>query len=256
VKRALLSLLTQPHRFAVVTRGRTGSHFLLSLLDSHPAVASRDEVVGEWRLRQPHSRAKIDELGVAGSLEEAFRRRRWREKTVGIKFNYYQLEKPYAEKWHLRDIETARQFLRDSRDIRIIHLKRRNRLRTVISMELAARTQQYIVRGSADRPAARTFSLAPKRLVEMAELIGTQEEEYAGFFDQHASFDIYYEDLLANTKLECDRILGFLGVPNRPLEADTVKQNVRAPYEVLENYNELKAYLDESDWRKLSVIFD
>ncbi|CAG0940082.1 hypothetical protein BROC_00895 [Candidatus Brocadiaceae bacterium] len=40
-----------PTKFVVISSGRSGSNFLLSLLSSHPSIRIHGEVVGESRLR-------------------------------------------------------------------------------------------------------------------------------------------------------------------------------------------------------------
>ncbi len=105
-------------RFMVLTRSRTGSNMLISCLGSHPAIHAEGEIF--QRLNGRTSEEILDAL---------FDDRPRRIRAVGFKlFYYHPLDDPHADLW---------QILRAMRELHVIHLRRRNLLRTLVSRKIA-----------------------------------------------------------------------------------------------------------------------
>jgi hypothetical protein len=135
--------LPAPARFAIITRGRTGSNLLHSLLGSHPRVRAGGEIFGEYMLRQPEMKKEILTLGPALYARRCFDRTGF-ESAVGIKILYHQIEQPYAWNCGVEGLPEVLDFLKSQEDIKIIHLKRRNRLKTLTSRRVAKLTKKYL----------------------------------------------------------------------------------------------------------------
>lgn len=108
-------------RFIVVTRSRTGSNLLISFLSSHPNVRAQWEIFN-----------KLNGRSYKDILTSAFDKQPYYIRASGFKIFYYHPEdaqdREYPDIW---------QSLRNMKDLKIIHLKRRNILRTLISRKIA-----------------------------------------------------------------------------------------------------------------------
>ena len=82
--------LPKPTRFVIITRGRTGSNLLLSLLHSHPKIRVWGEVIGEDRLREKYYQNRIRTKGAVPYVKKHLERTGF-ESSVGIKVLYYQM---------------------------------------------------------------------------------------------------------------------------------------------------------------------
>jgi LPS sulfotransferase NodH len=237
-----------PTRFMVITRGRTGSNLLLSLLRTHPEIRVEGEVIGEYKLRQPERKREVVELGPVPHVQRCL------EGTdsatvIGFKILYYQVERSYEQKWGVDELWDVMQYVRSQRDIRVIHLKRRNRLRTLISIRVAALTKEYTRSGDgANPPEEVTVRLTPEECEEEFQRIGEWERRYDEAFADHRTLEVWYEDLAADMTAECDRVLEFLGVDRRPLTTSMKKQRRGSPAEVVENFDELRRHFEGTEY--------
>ncbi len=140
VEKGFLPGQSQYRKFVVVTRARTGSNLLISLLNSHPQVDARGEMFREMKGQSVESR-----------LDRVFRRRPRRIEAVGFKiFYYHPLDDHHSQVWDR---------LCSMDDLYILHLKRRNVLRTVTSRKLAGSTDIWLDKGrggsTKEKPAVR-----------------------------------------------------------------------------------------------------
>jgi LPS sulfotransferase NodH len=242
-------LPSPPIRFVVLTRGRTGSTYLLSLLESHPRIRVWGEVFGEARLRRHYIKARILANGPVRYLERCFERKGW-EAAAGIKIMYRHFETDYALAWGIPELPKILAFLKKSKDLKIIHLKRRNKLKAIVSGKMAAATRQYIVTKEAKRAAGVQIELFPDECEQKFEQIANWEKTYDESFEDHEKLNIYYEDLTADTESEHNRVLDFLGVAKRRLRAKTIKQRVRPIHKVVKNYEELREKFVGTEWEE------
>lgn len=252
IKRTLVqplaaALMKPPARFVIMSRGRTGSNLLSSLLRSHPAVRVHGEVVGEFVLRDPDQKAEILAVGPREYVKRCLDRALF-ESTIGVKFLYYQLERDYEETWGVPGLTGVGEFLRSEPDIKVIHLKRLNRLETLTSIRVAAVTKEYQTRNRSSSANHVRISLAPGDCEEEFNRIGRWERNYDEFFKDHETFDACYETLVAKWQEEFDRILDFLGVRRRILRTSMQKQRSKHLSETIENYEELKANFSGTEW--------
>ena len=104
-------------RFAIVGNARTGSNFLLDGLKSSPSIRMYHEIFADHNRRVGENFDRV--------FSTVFQPESKSTKIVGFKVFYNHLTE---DEWQ--------KFLA-CRDLKIIHLLRRNRLRTVISLEIA-----------------------------------------------------------------------------------------------------------------------
>jgi hypothetical protein len=232
-------------RFVILNATRTGSNFLCTVLNSHPDILCHHEIFN------PHV------IGVArhlqgsdfrlGSMEEResdpveFLDRVWRtnldRRAVGFKMCLWQHEPAY------------RAVLPDP-SVRKIVLKRRNRVKSFVSLLLARQTGEWVVYDDHGEPAPR-----PRIHVDRDELLENvalhqrfyQETEAALRESGQDYAQLWYEDLFSPDGL--DPALGLLGVEGRPAlrEGQTLKLTPVALRATIANFDALSAQLQGSE---------
>jgi hypothetical protein len=207
--------------------------------------------LGEGAFRQPLLKKMIVKLGPVSYVSRCLKRvgLEW---AVGIKVLYYHVGKRYGQRWGVDGLPDVMEFLKSERDIRILHLKRRNRLKSLTSMRVAAGTGKYLGTSDTKDQTAKGDSvrirLTPDECEEEFRQIGRWEKSFDDAFRDHEILEVYYEDLVAERQAECNRILDFLGVSRRPLTTRMTKQRKSTLSEVIENYDDLKRHFADTEW--------
>ena len=150
---------------------------------------------------------------------------------------------------HLNDEEWKE--INRRRDIRIIHLTRQNRLRTVVSREIALATDQWYLHNNHKRipKSEKQLALDVDKVLRKIEKIQELEQEATERFDSHPILHITYEDMVANHQGTADQIADFLSLrrfyaPN----PTSVRQNPEPLAELIQNYDEVSEYISMSPW--------
>ncbi len=234
-------------RFVIIASERTGSNLLLSLLNSHPSIRTKGEVIGESRLRQKEIHAQILTCGCCRYIRNCFKQHNL-EQAVGTKILYHQFRKWYANRWQIEGLNQALECLRGDTQIKIIHLKRRNRLKTMASGIIALQTKKYVKTISNEKEQEMQIELPKEKCEEFFGKIGEVEQEFDGYFQGHDKIEVYYEDLVSNNESVHEKILDFLGVNRLDLKAKTLKQRKKPLSETIRNYGELKSYFSATIW--------
>jgi LPS sulfotransferase NodH len=212
-------------RFIVYAHARTGSNMLLSMLNSHPLVLARGEVF-----------ARVDPGDLHASVERTFDRRLPRAiRAAGCKvFYYHPLGDRSGALWRELDAVT---------NLHVIHLRRRNVLRTVVSREIADRQNDWLqTRAQQAVPAElKRVSMTAEQVRAAVERVQRLEEEAASRFVTAPLIDVYYEDLVADGTEEFGRITRFLRVPFYAPKTGTFRQNPEPLSGLLDNYEELRS---------------
>jgi LPS sulfotransferase NodH len=247
-------------KFIVLSQARTGSNFLLSLLDFHEQVVTYGELfvapdsIGWHRL-------KYDKYWQSKSLislmlhrpqeflqKKVFRKYPLPIAAVGFKIFYDQAKEG--------DIKTVWEFLRSQQDIKIIHLKRRNPLKSLVSLKKALITKQWIAVNQEevkDQSQDISITLTYEDCLKYFQKTDDNILHHDTFFSQHPMIDIYYEDLCADNINQTNIIQDFLGLNYRPLKSYTLKQSSLSLSESITNYFELKEQFQNTPW---SVFFE
>ncbi|MEN8148710.1 MAG: sulfotransferase [Planctomycetota bacterium] len=234
-------------RFVVVTHYRCGSNWFLSLLRSHPRVVAHSELFFPRHIywgSAAHSLGadepylmRIRERSPTEFLNRAvFRPYARHTLAVGFKLMYSQVE------------EELRAALLADDDLRIIHLRRSNILRILISQELARRTGAMSSTSEADSrrrlDRAGKVELSVRQCRKQFERILRFQDEWRG--RAHLEFD--YEDLLRDPQGAAGRAFDLLGIPRRPASSPLVRQTSRGLGELVENLEELAAAFGGTEW--------
>lgn len=239
-------------KFIVLTRARTGSNFLMSLLQSHPSIRAFEEIFSRketkinWGYpKYPHSSEVLKmrkEKPVKFLDEVVFRKFPPSVSAVGFKLFYYQAQS--AERQEIW------QYLEEDKEIKIIHLKRDNLLKVYLSHYLAKATNQWVLKDEKYRENSVAVKLDYDDGLKLFVETKKWEEEYDNFFKEHQKIELIYEKLVQNTMQETKRIQQFLGVKPERLYSSTIKQNKGTLPEIISNYYELKEQLEGSPWSR------
>ena len=211
-------------RFAIVGYARTGSNFLSSGLESSASTRLHKEIFGA------HSR----EIGkdYEKILGRMYQKQPRSVKVVGFKLFYYHLTNDEWEKFLHHD------------DIKIIHITRKNVLKTILSLDIALKTDQWNTSFIRLKSVEKKTRLETQNLLDRIEEIRAYEEITRSRFKDRDILEITYEDLVRDPMSEFKRVEEYLGIndidPNR---ITLRKQNPEKLSVLIENYDEVSQIL-------------
>ncbi len=246
-------------KFLILCHPRTGSNFLVSLLESHPQIRAFGEVFTEdnniyWgysgyrspqilQLRYDEPIAFVDKL--------VYRHFPPIVKAVGFKLFYFHPKHEHQK--------IVWQYLKEIENLKIIHLTRKNILHTYVSHEIAFRTDRWTLladdKDDRNRYLSEPIILDYQECLDKFKKIRSWETEYSNFFDlpTQGYYNLVYEELVSNLERETNRLQEFLGVQKHLLNPKTKKRNQKPIREIVANYDRLKEQFQNSCW---SEFFD
>ena len=208
--------------------GRTGSTLLAGLLDSHPEIECRGELLGLQYGYVEHPgisrKAFLEHHAYTTSLPI-----RGFKMPLDWVFNHPGIFDDFAELGY-----------------RIIRLDRRNALEHLVSIKLA--------QTNTDWSSARHYTVQKTRVtpLELFTFIGARNA-YNVVLDRFsaplANAHFHYEDLLRPQTQE--HLLNFLGARGHPLKAQTTRQRSGTLAESIENYPDLSRELSKTPYAPL-----
>lgn len=222
--------------FIVLGQMRTGSNLLRVALQSSPEIRMQNEIFNRGFRRPGASFETIlgEWLTAAPRVVRA----------VGCKVFYD----------HLDDAEWSR--LLAVPNLRVIHLRRRNRLRMFLSLTVAAKTGHWIE----DRPRKqlaveqRRVDLEIPRLIRFLEVSAKREEEARSRVAHTPVLDVAFEDLRDGLGDVIPAVLQFLGAHRwNPGRVDLRRQNPEPAHSLIRNYEQVARALETSRWRRFLV---
>ena len=262
-------------RFIVLTAGRTGSMWLVEALNSHRQIicfgsvfeARADYVsfdVEGYDNLSAEDRALRD-----GDFAKFLRERVFAECDAGVGAVGFKLQ--YKNVFGFPGLL---KYLTADRDLKVVHLRRRDLLRSLISLRLAKTTGHYHRQPvrigwrtilTAMRHPARAVARLRVRLAQRSYspsgLTLTKEEceqffletrwteaHYDNLFSEHERLDILYEEMVEDRQAAFGRVQEFLGVHPRTLAYTQQPLNEAAISELLNNYDELRASFQGSKY--------
>ncbi len=218
--------------FIVLTRSRSGSNLLLSYLNSHPNVLVDGEIFGRLRGRDPIKRLK----------KKAFGRQPRRVKAKGFKiFYYHPLDQTSEILWNE---------LVAMKSLRVIHLKRSNVLRTLLSRKVAESDKVWLATAANATPATPrakvTFTVSELE----SGFVQTKDWENvaAKRFQNHSGLVVTYEDLVGHPVETFRKLLTFLGLDYYEPRTNLQKLNPGRLPDLIENYQELRKAFADTPW--------
>lgn len=206
-------------RFIILGRSRTGSSFLVSLLNSSPQIACEGETL-----------RRIGDDREDDRFRWVYRDREPQVKAAGFKFFYYHpIDRPGSPAWEM---------LRSWIDIRVIHLKRRNIARSIVSREIALKEGFWAMRkGDPDRSRPveqRKVRLTRDYLDRQIAATTRRMERCDRLRHTHAYMEVWYEHLARDPQGQCDRVAQFLELDRWEASSDYRRQNPEPLEQLLE----------------------
>ena len=204
-------------RFAIISNARTGSNYLRAGLITSNVVRVHGEIFSK------HKKNEYDRI-----YSVLFDRQPRRISHVGCKIFYY----------HLSDSEWGK-FSKES-SFKIIHLVRKNYLRTVVSLAIAGKTNEWLNRKNNVSIGDKRVELDPKDVVKKIDNIVRQEALTRSRFQNREIIEVAYEELTANPEEEFKRIGEYLDVSGINVSMIPLKkQNPEPLEELIVNYAEV-----------------
>lgn len=215
-------------RFAIIANRRTGSNYLYEGLNSLPNTRMYHEIFA------PHYRKP------ATTFQSRFSVMHLRQPTlvdtIGVKVFYS----------HLTTGEWA--VLHEHRDIKYLHLTRKNRLRILISEALAEVTGQWTDTGRAASGVKPRIRLDEDRLLGQLNELAQSERSFLQRFSDMEVLELSYEELTASPVAAFSRVSEFLSLGAiDPNMIALKKQNPQAINGLIENYEEVARLLRDTE---------
>lgn len=264
-------------RFLILGNARTGTTFLQTLLDSHSEVKSHGEIL--------HLLAKPKKLlhqfleNPIKSLEnQVYVSHPPPIKAVGFKTVYTQMgeESIFLSNMDTRnvclEIKTKRErfseymqrnfdlveirqrfaelssYLQAQEDIRIIHVKRKNKLDSYLSRRLAE--QSGIWSSKSGSYHVDSIQLEFEDCLKDFQKTEEFENKYDQLFEKHPVITVYYEDMVRNINETVSALQTFLGLTKERLSSPLTKQNRRGAASMISNYKELREQFECDKWKE------
>lgn len=250
IKLGLLKGQPDYTKFIILGRPRTGSTLLRSLLNSHSKIL----VLGELFRKGTHIGWDMPGYGQNSRLlslvtnaparflqKEVFHSYPKGIAAVGFKMFYHHAETgPQKEIW---------PHLSGRKDIKIIHITRKNILKTHLSLVRALETGQWYASKKNALKDPGPVHLDCQSCREAFIKTEKEEMEFDRFFSGHPKIRVTYEDLTKDRHGEMVKIFNFLGVAYEDTAPSIVKQSGRPLDEMIENYHVLKKEFKNTRWK-------
>ena len=273
-------MFSRVKRFMILSTARSGSNYLVNLINSN---SSTTFTYGE--LFNLNSLTK-DKINIALKspvkyLIKSLRLSARHYRTVGFKIFYYHATKKGYGNNNPDLVKVASKTLKDrigifnsyikanyeideltdkfsevwrylrEKDFDVVHLKRKNLLKSYVSLKKAYITDQWTsgndsVKGVKDIK----INLSYKECSNYFNLIKTYERKYDLFFKNHNIITVYYEDLVSHKKQTINRLEKFLSIKITSTDLMIKKQEGKPLSEVVLNYQQLKRDFLNSKWNK------
>jgi LPS sulfotransferase NodH len=238
-------------RFIILTTARSGSNFLRGLLNSHSQVIAFGELfrgqktIG-WDLLpyddflQSQRLISTAQQDPASFLENTvFKSFPRKTKAVGFKIFYYHAQnESRSNLW---------RFLKDHKNFYVIHLKRTNTLKTMLSLKKAFITNRWTNTTGAPEEKL-SITLDYEECLEHFNWEKNVKNQYDLYFEDHPKIEVTYEDLANNAEREIKRIQSFLGVDYQICKPTTKEQANQQLSQAISNYFELKGKFQGTQW--------
>jgi len=238
-------------RFIILGTARSGSNFLRGLLNSHTQIVAFGELFRShdsigWELPpydtylQSRRLISLMHSNPGGFLEKkVFTRFPRHIAAVGFKIFYY----------HAQDDSRTGvwAYLRDRKDLRIIHLKRHNTLRVIISLKKAFVTNRW-TNTTGIEEGSPVLPLDYEECLEAFTWAQETKRRYDTYFKDSNKLDVCYETLSSHYEREMKRVQEFLGTDFEAVKPATFRQAHQPLSQTISNYWELKERFTGTPW--------
>jgi LPS sulfotransferase NodH len=221
-------------RFVILARSRTGSNLLVSLINRHPRLHCVGEIFKDRLDRD------LDAL-----MERAFPRYPRRIEAGGVKVFYY----------HPRDDGSGELWRRLSaiKGLSVIHLKRHNLLRSIVSQRIAQSTGEWRSVDGETSSRSKSVTLPADELRTLFERVRHWERDAEKRFLHHPVLELSYEALAQDMAGTLRQVTDFLQVEAIHPATHLSRQNPEPLSELVGNLENLRDAFSDTEW---SWMFD
>lgn len=235
-------------KFMISCTARSGSSMLSTLLNSHPRVLCHGEI-----LAAPHESAgPYHELRSQGADVDDWLREYRQERpeaflydvcfnpagrqSVGFKF---KLEESLTGSY-----KSFRELLAADRDIKIIHLQRKNILDKYVSLQMTKQSGVFSIRSSSQRPELRPFTIDIPDFIAYVRKDRQRYETAFEMFRDHPCLHLTYEELCESRPAALTKVQDFLELPQADLATMMVKV-IKKNTDLVLNLDEVRSALEK-----------
>jgi hypothetical protein len=214
-------------KFVLLFTGRSGSSYLMDLLDSHPDIRAQGEILASATHLGAEDQLKhVREFFSPGVLRAY--------KVIGFKTKLVDIFEPTDFSQLLHEMKC-----------RIIVMNRENVVKSVVSRIFAERIYETYSEWNITKQSMRLppIDIAPDIFENFLQHKEKVEEELFSFVEsiQLPKTFVTYEDLLRDPQRCLKGILEFLDVPSVPLNSDIKKHTSDNLRQVVSNFSEIRA---------------
>ena len=235
-------------KYIIICSTRTGSNMLRSLLNSHSRIVGFGELFQNndkigWYLPGYSQNRKLRAIYHDNPAEflkrVVFCKYPRGIAAVGFKYLY---EHTHGNSWKI-----LRPFFKHATNLKIIHLKRRNILRSYLSQLTAQQTNRW-VNCTDIQSAGSPLTLDFRNCLWHFRAIRAYEAYFDVFFKNHPTIEVSYEQLVSNRDIEMKRVLRFLGAGTEDLFPSIYRQSCQSLSIAISNYADLKNKFMGTEW--------
>ena len=219
--------------FVVITRSRTGSNLLMSLLNSHPNIVAKGELF-----------RSLDGKSCKETWVNTFVNMPKQIKYFGFKiFYYHPLDSNDKEIW---------DYIKEDKSIRLIHLTRDNMLKTVVSREIADRTNTWTNKwGKNIQLSDKQVEIDIDYCLNEFEITKESENSTKNEYNREFFIELTYEDLIKDNQKMMNEVFNFLELKETKVKSGYKKQNKEKLEELIVNYKDLYEAIKRTKWSYL-----
>jgi LPS sulfotransferase NodH len=236
-------------RFIILGRSRSGTNLLRGLLNAHSRVLAFGELFQNadtisWGLSDYGQSDWLLSLFRSDAIRflesQVFRRMPKHIEAVGFKLFYYHAHTP---EW-----EPLWAYLAAQPQLRVIHIKRNNLLRTYLSRMRAALTDRW-VNLTGEKEVYEPIYLDYEKCLADFTQTRAWEQQYEQFFAQQPMLTVHFESLASDYNAEMQRVQAFLGIQPEAVAPQTHRQSHEPLSAAIANYAELKEKFTGTPWQ-------
>ena len=258
----------------ILTNGRSGSNYLVTLLNSHPQIANYGEVLGEWTtLYKVNQKVKFGQslfndyydymnyvynsklFFYISHIYSGYSKIKKQEK---INFKSYQNIKTIGVKEFSINFKKRNivNYIKEQEDLFIINLCRKNSLKRLISLEAMKNTG---VISSKKTKENKQIYLSAKNTLQQLEIFEKEKQDQFEMLESvpnNRILNIYYEDYFSEEKKQKEinkEILDFLQVKQINISSKHRKILDSDLSNIIKNYDEIYNLLANSPYEKYLI---
>ena len=225
-------------KFIVLTKPRTGSNLLVNSLQTHPGM----KVFGElFRGGADDATKQV----ILASADDYFRNHVFKRYGKGIKAVGFKMFYHHPVYDHTGQVW---KYLLKCEGLRVIHLRRANLLRTLVSMKIAKKTDVWKNTGEQNGLVDKRIELDMQECLDSFHQTRQWEKETQAKFVNNPVLELTYEDLTSDYYTQMLRVQEFLEVEPVELQPLTNRQNPETLEKLIINYEDLKKQFAGSEW--------